>query len=397
MSTPDESGEPPTEKEEQAPTATSPMTRCLQTFGSPDLEVSIGKTERIYHCHSFILASQSFYVDAVLSSPAAKLAQKKMRISFPEVEIATWEKMMKYLMPTGGYPTLDDLLEIVPLYEKYIFQDGIIYCDTIISKIIPGDSFFPDSSHILKLSRLVSFTHELNSFPLSTPLAVEWAKRCLGSLFVFDEEIFRLLMPLVENDDNTIKSMVSTLLGRKCKGKKMNEMRDLVKEPDFPKKCISRCRQIREIDEQRKCLHVGNLSVHGHETNYVDGSYVFQRSSGFQQGYGTKFAVSHKGGAAVGVWRKESDEDAVESTIIESLDVFGSVWEIYTHPDNGTNNEEGAEHENRRVLFRWENGIFNSLCPPKYGWKTIDGSGNEGASEEVILKYTIDGISRCGY
>ena len=27
-------------------------------------------------------------------------------------------------------------------------------------------------------------------------------------------------------------------------------------------------------------------------------------------------------------------------------------------------------------LFRWENGVFNSLVPPRFGWERIDDNGN---------------------
>ena len=62
------------------------MTRHLQSFGAPDLQVSIGEDEQLYHYHSLILASQSLYIDTLLSSPVAHKEQEKMRISFPEIQ-----------------------------------------------------------------------------------------------------------------------------------------------------------------------------------------------------------------------------------------------------------------------------------------------------------------------
>ena len=90
----------PAEKEELKSIPFSPMTRHLQSFGAPDLQVSIGEDEQLYHYHSLILASQSLYIDTLLSSPVAHKEQEKMRISFPEIQPETWEKMMKYLGPS---------------------------------------------------------------------------------------------------------------------------------------------------------------------------------------------------------------------------------------------------------------------------------------------------------
>lgn len=56
-----------------------------------------------------------------------------MRISFPEIQPETWEKMMKYLEPTQVHPSLEDLLLIIPLYDKYQFLALLRYCDIFIS------------------------------------------------------------------------------------------------------------------------------------------------------------------------------------------------------------------------------------------------------------------------
>ena len=135
MSTPKEGNEP-TSKAVQQPTTIS-MTRRLQSFGSPDLEVTIGKSEKLYRYHSFLLASQSDYVDTILSSPAARNEQLRGRISFPDITIDTWEKMLKFLSPCEVQPSLEDMIEIIPFYDKYQFSYGLKYCDQLLSKRLP--------------------------------------------------------------------------------------------------------------------------------------------------------------------------------------------------------------------------------------------------------------------
>ena len=77
----------------------------------------------------------------------------------------------------------------------------------------------------------------------------------------------------------------------------------------------------------------------------------------------------------VGYWYKESEDDEDEVIIIESQDVYGNVWEIYSclktneEDDNGENEHDC---ENKRVLVRWDGSLCSSLIPPKYGWKIFN-------------------------
>mmetsp|Transcript_8341 Transcript_8341/g.18057 ORF Transcript_8341/g.18057 Transcript_8341/m.18057 type:complete len:403 (+) Transcript_8341:81-1289(+) len=378
------SGAADAEAETNASTSTtfsSLMSRRLQTFGSPDLEVTIGKSERLYHYHALSLASQSLYVDTLLSSPAATREQEKWRISFPEITVEIWEKMIKFLEPRKECPTLDDLEEIIPFYDQFQFHGGLGYCDVILSMYIPVQKKHYHTvdfySKLPKLARLVSLIHHLNFFPLSKPLAVQWAARCLSNFAKVDEEMIRLFIPLIENDEKVIKSMVLTYLGRKSKGMSMTEMRDLIQQQDFPEKCILKCREIKDIDEQIGRLEPMALDISGCQADRdANGRYEYRISPEFLPEYDSEYAVSHKGGAMASYWEKRDDYQGV--FIIESLDVYGSVWELYTPlPD-----EEGEtmldrdlsqNNENRRVLLRWESEIFTSFVPPKHGLRRTDG------------------------
>ena len=75
----------PAEKEELKSIPFSPMTRHLQSFGAPDLQVSIGEDEQLYHYHSLILAiaSQSLYIGTPLSSPIGHKEQEKNAYIIP--------------------------------------------------------------------------------------------------------------------------------------------------------------------------------------------------------------------------------------------------------------------------------------------------------------------------
>ena len=75
---------------------------------------------------------------------------------------------------------------------------------------------------------------------------------------------------------------------------------------------------------------------------------------------------------------------------IGSTDVWGSVWEIYDCPyhDDDEDNDGDWEWENKRVLYRWEN--FNSLIPPKQGWKLVNISDDSATMKQPFtVQYTI--------
>ena len=363
------------------------MSRRLQTFGSPDLAVTVGIDEIQYNYHALILASQSLYVDTLLSSPAARTEQERGRISFPDITVETWEKMMMYLLRTNDVPpSTSDLVEIVPFYDKYQFIDGLAYCDKIIkrwlvSEIIDGTIFFRslDGEDEKNMAWLTRYIYDLpDFFPKSRSIAIKWGKEeCLSKLRWSDEDTVKTLLPLIENDNDTTKALVSTYLGRKFVGMTMNEMRDLVKQPDFPEQCIFRNEQIRLLDEQREQLRVKDLRLRfGGEA--VNGDYECRDHYHYESQYCR--SATHSCGAMRYVWRKEKNQSLVEdgdnpsvNVKLEALNFYGSAWEVYSCTETDDNEEiEGS----KKVLYRWESDIFSSLVPPKIGWEEIDDDGN---------------------
>ena len=353
------------------------MSRRLKTFGSPDLAVTVGEEEHLYNYHSLILASQSLYVDTILSSPAARTEQEKGRISFPDITRETWEKMMMYLLPTRKFPSTDDLVEILPFYDKYQFLDGLAYCDEMLAEHIgpKGYGYRGDQENLAKLT---AYIYDLpDFFPKSRPLAIKWGKQRLCYLWHDDEEAIKMLLPLIENDDQTTRAMVSTLLGRKCAEMTMNEMRDLVKQADFPKQCIFRNRQIKMIDAQRQQLKTQNFKISG-AGELVSGYYDeitsdHCKGSNFE---GMDFAGNHNCGAMGYIWKKnnlhrftDTDDDSSVTLKVAAVNCYGSAWEIYSCAET----DDGEEAElSKCVLYKWDNGIFTSLVPPQFDWEKVE-------------------------
>ena len=167
----------------------------------------------------------------------------------------------------------------------------------------------------------------------------------------------------------------------------MNKMRDVTKQPDFPEECILRCRQLSHLDDQIERLPVDGLSVKG-AGEEVDGDYEYETSRDSKCGY------SHKCGAMRGIWKKitrrrlfdaESDEEANDSRfIVAPVDFFGNAWEVYLETSSDRNGEQ-----DKLVLYRWESGVFNSLVPPRCGWKRMLNDGGSVAAKKMWLGYSI--------
>ena len=303
---------------------------------------------------------------------------------------------MKYLLPSAyiGHfdASIDDLVEIIPFYDKYQFLDGLAYCDVILAEhILPNDNFLRLGDN-KKVAWLTAYIYDLDILPKSKPKAIKWGKRCLSRLVCVDEEIIKTLLPLIENDNETTKAMVSTFLGRKCIGMTMNEMRDLVKQPDFAEQCIIRNGEIRMLDKQRDRLIIKSLSVHG-VVDLVCGNYDFDYGSDYARN-SHKYAGNHSGGAMRGVWIKDKEtfrygnDDEDESPIIKlgATDCYGTAWEIYRC--TATDDDEERERS-KQVLYRWENGIYTNLVPPTLGWKKVDDDG-KCVKSNLILSYQFD-------
>jgi hypothetical protein len=374
----------------QALGSATTMSRRLKTFGSPDLAVTVGEEEHLYNYHSLILASQSLYVDTILSSPAARTEQEKGRISFPDITRETWEKMMKFLLPATNGPSTGDLVEIVPFYDKYQFLDGLAYCDKMLVEHFGPDGFGYNRDE-KNLAWLTAYIYDLppEFFPKSRPLAIKWGKQLLSFLCYDDEETIKTLLPILENDNETTRAMVSTLLGRECVGMTMNEMRDLVKQTDFPEQCIFRSKQIEMLDAQRRQLKTKNFNISG-AGELVSGYYDEIRSDRFRERH---FAGSHNSGAMGYIWKKkdrhrftDTDDDSSFTFVIAAVNCYGSAWEIYSCAE--TDDAEEAELS-KRVLYKWDNGIFTSLVPPQFGWEKVE-DDETCVKSEMYIDYSFD-------
>lgn len=367
------------------------FTRRLKSFPPPNLVVLVGPNQHAFHYHAFMLASQSDYVDTLLSSPAAMKEREQMKISFPEVDVQVWEKMMKLLEPGGltKTPMFADLLEVLPFYDKYQFSAGLRICDVILSDFLtvflnPESRMWHTyrSADDAQFVKMVTMGHRLN-LPQSKDLAVEYAGSRLKYILSCKEQVITDLLPLVENDAEILVAMVSTVLGKKSKDMTVDEMREFTRRNGFAEQCIGMHKQIQEIDRQmRQFGDIMTIRVQS-QIEEFSGEYESLPASEFDPKYKRFLSRSvtsestHCGGAMKYVWIKHSA--GFRRHVIESVDVFGNEWQMSIIGYN--------EHPMQPVVaYKW-GGIRSSIVPPHFGW--VDASPEENDNPDVPRTFKI--------
>jgi len=265
----DESTEDASDQKKKKEQSSSISTRRLNSFGIPDLEVLIGPKQRIYRYHALFLASYSMYVDTILSSPMTSAAaaatnsddeRPLRRIVFEDIEEDTWEIMISYLEPSSRFDPvkLADLERILPFYDKYQFVDGISLCDSAISYNLQTKHYTPlDGYETFRPERFVPIAvlaYHLN-LPLSKKHAIAWASEVLKTMTPNSEDTITKLLPLVENDDTVLISLVKTIRGRHYTDMTMDEMRVLTQSESFARDVLLKTKQIEDLEQVLRDLH----------------------------------------------------------------------------------------------------------------------------------------------
>lgn len=202
-------------------------------------------TKKVFWHYSQVLASQSRYVDALLSAPlaAAAAASKKKdsdeesktanptEITFPDISPSQWERMIKFLTDPVAVRDMNkkDAIELIIPYDKYDFTQGIRLCDKVLSSIFYEDSeeFKKQINDLDLLDRcidVVVLSHEKNLIE-----TMENAKYWLYDIFSdgYDSELViltvdhvRKLVPVIDSykddpEQYTLQSAIEERLGKK--------------------------------------------------------------------------------------------------------------------------------------------------------------------------------------
>eukprot|EP00527_Entomoneis_sp_CCMP2396_P005771 CAMPEP_0198152674 /NCGR_PEP_ID=MMETSP1443-20131203/60790_1 /TAXON_ID=186043 /ORGANISM="Entomoneis sp., Strain CCMP2396" /LENGTH=316 /DNA_ID=CAMNT_0043818775 /DNA_START=185 /DNA_END=1135 /DNA_ORIENTATION=- len=83
------------------------------------------------------MAQQSKYIDVMLASPMKE--SQTNEISFPDIDLDTWDMMMKYLNASEARRmTVEDVLVVGEYYDQYDFVQGRLLCDQVLLEYFQG-------------------------------------------------------------------------------------------------------------------------------------------------------------------------------------------------------------------------------------------------------------------
>jgi hypothetical protein len=320
----------------------------------PDLEVLVGLEPKVFRCHSVILASYSQYIDTMLATPM--LERETRSISFPDIEPELWEKVIRFLEP-GGYRemTLEDALEVLPIYDQYDFQSGMQMCDHLTSTMLKVfcKSFTMASEETYDLFVATA----VMCFQLKLPKSMSHA--VLFAIYVFKHPLHTTtvkhmqdLLPLIENEESTLRFIVSTILAKQdCES--IEAMREVIQEDLFAQNFLSTLRHITDVvDNSMRLICIQHLTLNSAGSDFVNGEYTDQ-------------AMYGEPGARSCSYKKTVDAQwngrSVNTITLKAWDPFGKRWGISI---------EGDAYE--ALLYSWESD-FSTLTPPTQGWKQEEG------------------------
>lgn len=332
-----------------------------------DLEVVVGAGDEqvVFKCHSVILASYSDYIDRMLSTSMSE--QQTGIITFPDIQPDVWTKLVAFLEPGGSSEMdLEDIDEVLPIYDKYTFQGGIKMCDNKLFNLLKRLRTNCHGADSIAVAKSAVLCYNLN-LEMSKSEAIEFAAYCLKAPNAHNEEeetIIRLLLPLIQDDEPTLKFITSTVMG-KDENMSMDAMRGEILEDSFVVAYMLRFEQITFQTDIIRKLEIKQIHLSDAGSERVNGEYLNGYPDSYREGCGALqiYYVKFEG---------------LIKIVIEAADPFGKTWQIVEEVNDPLDDTEGAK---RTVLYTWKSD-FNSLVLPRKGWRA------EGGDDRVpSIKY----------
>ncbi|OEU10399.1 hypothetical protein FRACYDRAFT_247470 [Fragilariopsis cylindrus CCMP1102] len=316
-------------------------------------------TKKVFWHYTTVLASQSRYVDALLASKkndsyGESTAANFTEITFPDISPSQWKRMMKFLTDQKAAWDMNkkDAIELIILYDKYDFTQGIEVCDRVLSSIFYKDSLeFKERINDLDLFDrcidVVVLSHEKN-LTETMENARYWLYDflCDGydpELVILTVDHVRKLVPVIDfyKEDREGFSLLFAIEERLSK-KGID-----VLNPMFPDFFVS---QIQLIAARNTALKLVNEITIGNCGGNVSGDYNPRTN----YDYGIDGTCIYYKGIAPDwgdVWLKKNEVG--DWTISEDLRLRGGVVPVFICK-----------------------GSRSATLPPKKGWERTDGRGN---------------------
>jgi hypothetical protein len=252
--------------------------------------------------------------------------------------------------------TIDDINVVLPIYDQYEFQGGTKMCDNLLAMLLKkARTVYSPYGTAVAVAQSAALCYNLN-LEKSKIEAIGFAARCLRGPCAENEEEeknIRLLLPLIQDDEPTLKFILSTVMG-KDENMSMDAMRVAVLEDSFVVAYMLRFEQI--MDQEEIIQHLQIKQIHLSDAGWTNVNGVYKKS----------YPDGHTCGALQLCY--EMNEGLVK-IVIEAADPFGKTWQIVKKVDDPSDDTFIAE---RAILYKWKSD-FSSLAPPKKGWRAEGG------------------------
>lgn len=332
----------------------------------PDITVIVGsegETESFSY-HGALLAAHSGYIDALLVSNMKESNESTIR--FPEISVDTWKDIVRFLDPikvidedgkvVHDLPSVEEVLELVPFFDKYQFEVGLHVCDLAIRGLAMDSYGFgtrarhanPEARGILY--QAIRMAHEYD-LPLSKPKAISLATNAFHRGTLLEPETAKYIMPLLEIDD--LKEVSRTISGDE----------NLYDTDSFWPEYFDYWRGIQEVElVLDKLLIEDATATLGGEFLGLDVNDAFGSDEPRPRGARRVVLTARL--------------DAGEVLVVRAVDAFGKSWVC------GTRDEENSfVYEPTRVIYTWSNKRYNTLVPPRNNWTLVDTTWPDGPLE----------------
>jgi hypothetical protein len=343
-------------------TPQQPTTTTMIRSSDPDLTIIVGKGEqqKIYECHSPIMAMYSQYIDSMLATPMRE--QKTRTISFSEIDSADWESMIGYLQAGVPPQTLDQVCAVLPFYDKYEFQSGLAICDRMLAAF----DFDVDAN----LDQCMVAVEMVYKYAQRFPIAKAKATACVRTVFASHARMFCLekehicrLVPALREDESLWTLAVKK--GLNSLGDNLDSEVYLA-DPLFPE-VLDVSIQALAIEHALRKTHA-SIEVTGAGAVEANGTYVYekQRASFFQNG---TYVQGNNYVSAVYEKRAPSRYDA--SHFIRHCAIRNTglpVWAIF-RTQGSPHGEETPYRAFRRDFLYVCPLSRNVVVPPTHGWQ----------------------------
>ncbi len=389
---------PPNQEEEEAHRHRY-LPPTLQSY-EPDLEVIVGMegNSKIYKYHGAILAHQSAYVDALLSTPMVE--QETRSLSFPDVTPDEWERWLYHLEPRGAHEVLaphgdsilsEDMYAALAFYEKYQFVSGLELCDYKISSLIKltlkskhsydfyrYGGFYEDVVKLAKVLRADEYDLPLTKAKDALP---EFIASGLSFFYhkVSEEDLKMLLSQMYEADEKSLSKTLLPLVDIACgatyEERSLEDMMSKAYEDSFVSKLKTKREQNRCHQAILDRLRVQYMRVEIHNAPWpvslVVGNYEISERFG-------PIDTADLGAMGRFYGMNIIENDVSKSIVIQPMDGLGSAWAISKQDGDYSTRCKGG---NATCLFKWDGKGNNMLCPPNKGWIYV---GDENVDSENI-------------